>query len=99
MDQPKTILGRHFHPKAQGPLLPIKAHVVEHHIGQPPQLGCNEHGLPPGDPLLLQLRQLGDNTDAPDATDDTTALDIAEAWLEVRNFKQENLLAELGGIQ
>ena len=68
---------------------------MEHHKGQPPQLGCKEHGLPPGDPPLLQLPQLGDHTDAPGATDDTTTLDMSEALLEVGGFEQENPVAEL----
>ena len=97
MDQPETLLGCHFRLKAQGPLLPIRAHVVEHHKEQPPQPGCNERGLQTGDPPLLQLRHIRNHIDAPAATDDTAVSGMAEEF-EVTDFEQENPVAELDNL-
>ena len=94
MDHPETILGHHLRLEAQGSLLPITAHAVEHHIGQPPQLGCKTHGLPPEDTPLLPLRQLRHHTGTPDTTCNTTTLGVAGAWSKIGEFKPENPVAE-----
>ena len=94
MDQPETIPGHHLRNKTQDPLLPITAHVVEHRIGQPPQLGCKKYDLSPEDLPLLHLCQLGNHADAPDATNNTTTPGAVGAWSKVRESKQENPVVE-----
>jgi hypothetical protein len=61
LDQPETLLRCHLCPEVQGTFLAVRAHIKEHHGGQPLRFECNECGLQKESPSLLRLHQIRDH--------------------------------------
>jgi hypothetical protein len=68
--------------------------ILEHRMGQPPQLGCKTYHLSPEDPSSLQSCQLGNHTNALDATNNTTTPGAEGAWPRIKESKQEHPVVE-----
>ena len=62
LDQPETLLRCHLSPEVQGTFLAVRAHIMEHHGGQPLRFECNECGLQTESPSLLRLHQIRNHT-------------------------------------
>ena len=68
--------------------------ILEHRMRQPLQLGCKTYDLSPEDPSSLQSCQLGNHTDALDATNNTPTPGAVGAWPRIRESKQEHPVIE-----